>query len=429
MGHSIIQVALDFVDTHRALKLAEEIDGAGIDWLEAGTPLIKSAGLDIIRALHKKFPQKCIVADLKIMDVGRIEVEMAVKAGAGVVTVLGCASDETIKESVNAGRNYGAKVMADMIEVKDISTRVKQLEKLRVDIIGLHIPIDEQMKGKINFGFLKDVRKITSLPVAVAGGINSANIAEAVRAGADILIVGGAITKSACPADEVKKLLKAIRTKTSVKNVYYQRAGLDNVREVLNVVSAANVSDAMHRAPALTGVYPLVKGTKLVGPVVTVSTLPGDWAKPVQAIDLANEGDVLVVDTGGVGPAVWGELATQSAVTRKLAGVIVHGAVRDTMDIVKIKLPIFTKTVQPNAGEPKGYGEINVPLIIGGIKVSPGDWVIGDDDGVIVLPKNDVVEIANRAMNVLEHENRLRKEIKDGSTLAKVTNLLKWEKK
>jgi 3-hexulose-6-phosphate synthase/6-phospho-3-hexuloisomerase len=84
--------------------------------------------------------------------------------------------------------------------------------------------------------------------------------------------------------------------------------------------------------------------------------------------------------------------------------------------------------VSANAGEPKGFGEINVPVAIAGQTVEPGDWVVGDDDGVIVLPRAHAVELANRAMDVLEKENRLRGEIDAGKTLAEVAYLQKWEK-
>ena len=141
----ILQVALDFLNLNRALKVAEQAIEGGVDWLEAGTPLIKSEGLDAIRQLRKKFPQATIVADMKIMDVGRIETEAAAKAGANIVCVLACASDSTIRECVEAGRNYGAKIEADLIEIKeqDLEKRVKELEKLGLDYIGVHCAIDE----------------------------------------------------------------------------------------------------------------------------------------------------------------------------------------------------------------------------------------------------------------------------------------------
>jgi 3-hexulose-6-phosphate synthase/6-phospho-3-hexuloisomerase len=165
------------------------------------------------------------------------------------------------------------------------------------------------------------------------------------------------------------------------------------------------------------------------GRVLTVRTYPGDWAKPVEAIDVAQPGDVLVIDAGGVGPAIWGELATHSALEKGLAGVVIDGALRDSGDIMRLRFPSFCRLIMPNAGEPRGFGEIGVPIRVGGVRVETGDYILGDDDGVTVLPQRLAVEYANRAMDVLEKENRIREEIKEGRTLAEVTDLLRWEKK
>ncbi len=426
---TILQVALDFVDLKRALKLAEEAVAGGADWLEAGTPLIKSEGLNCIRELRKKFPHIKIVADMKTADVGRTEVEIAAKAGANVVCVLGSADNETIKESIAAGKNYGAEIMVDLLGVSDIVKRAKEIEKLGADYIDVHIPIDEQMKGKISFGIVKKVSSAVKIPVAIAGGVNSENAADAVKSGAKIIIVGGAITKSKNAKEETRKIKKAINQKIKIKSEFFSRVSEKNIRDILEKVSTANISDALHRGLPLKDIYSITPSVKMIGPAVTVRTYPGDWAKPVEAIDVAKEGDVIVIDAGGVPPAVWGELATNSAINRKISGVVISGGIRDTDDIKKLKFPAFATLVTPQAGEPKGFGEINVPLVISGIKIQPGDWLVGDDDGVIVIPKEVAVEFTNRAMNVLETENRLRKEIKDGSSLSKVAELLKWEKK
>lgn len=425
----ILQVALDFVDLKRALKLAEEAVAGGADWLEAGTPLIKSEGLNCIRELRKKFPNAKIVADMKTADVGRIEVEIASKAGANVVSVLGTSDDETIKESVSAAKNYGAEIMADLLGVTDAVKRAKEIEKLGVDYIDVHIPIDEQMKGKISFDIVRKVSSAVKIPVALAGGVTSENAVDAVKAGAEIIIVGGAITKSKNAEEETRKIKKAITQKIKIKSEFFGRVSEKNIRDVLEKVSTANISDALHRGLPLKDIYSITPSVRMIGPAVTVRTYPGDWAKPVEAIDVAKEGDVLVIDAGGVPPAVWGELATNSAINRKISGVVISGGIRDTADIKKLKFPAFASLITPQAGEPKGFGEINVPIVIYGIKIHPGDWLVGDDDGVMVIPKDVAVEFTNRAMNVLETENRLRKEIKDGSSLSKVVELLKWEKK
>ena len=425
----VLQVALDFVNLTRALKCADEAVKGGADWIEAGTPLIKSEGLDAVRRLRQKFPRATIVADMKIMDAGRTEVEIAAKAGADVVCVLAAASDSTIKECVAAAHNYGAKIQADLISIKDTMKRAVEIEKLGVDYLGVHCAIDEQMHAKDPFRQLKEIAETVHIPIAVAGGINSETAPAAIKSGASIIIVGGAINKAADAKKAAQAIKRSISTLKKIKTELYKRSSDSTLKDVLLKVSTANISDAMHRGGNLKEMQVITPGVKMFGRALTVRTYPGDWAKTVQAVDTAEPGQVIVIDAGGTGPSVWGELATHGAVQKGIAGVVIHGAIRDIQEIRKLKFPAFAKLIMASAGEPKGFGEIGVPVTIGDIKVFSGDYVVGDDDGVVVLPQQSAVEIANRAMSVLETENRLRKEIDEGSTLAKVTELLKWEKK
>jgi 3-hexulose-6-phosphate synthase/6-phospho-3-hexuloisomerase len=425
----VLQLALDFVDLKRAVRNAQAGVAGGVDWLEVGTPLIKSEGLQAVRELRRLFPRVTIVADMKIMDAGRIEVETAAKAGANIVDVLGAASDATVRECIQAGKNYGAKIVVDLIAVKDPVSRAKQVEAFGADYITVHCSIDEQMEGKDPFETLRRVTEAVSLPAGVAGGINSETAPRALEAGASVVIVGGAITKAADPTEAALNIKKSMEEMIAIPTKLFRRGSEAEIRGILEQVSAANLSDALHRGGVLEGLRPLFQGITMAGRAVTVRTYPGDWAKPVEAIDIAEKGDVIVVDAGGVGPAIWGELATHSALQRGVAGVVVDGAIRDTYDITKMKFPAFTKLIMPNAGEPKGFGEIGVPVTVGRRRVENGDWILGDDDGVVVLPRSMATEYANRSMDVLERENRIREEIKEGSTLSKVTELLRWEKK
>lgn len=426
----ILQVALDFVDLHRAMKVAEEAVEGGADWLEAGTPLIKSEGLNAVRRLHEAFPALSIVADMKTMDAGRIEMESAAKAGAKSAIVMGTASDSTIKECIAAGRNYGLDIGVDLLGVKDYVDRAREVEGWGASYLGVHVPIDDQMKGMNPFGRLREVTSQVTIPVAVAGGINSENAPEAVKAGARIIIVGGAITKSADAKKATQEIKKTLRTGQAISTELYRRVSGNGIKEALQKVSTSNVSDGDHRAAGLWGLQVITPGQKMVGSALTVRCYPGDWAKPVEAIDVAHPGQVLVIDAGGVGPAIWGELATLSAIQKGLAGVVVNGAIRDVHEIRKLNFPAFTRLMMPNAGEPKGLGEIGVPVNISGITICTGDWIIGDDDGVMVIPRQEAEEMVNRAMDWLEKENRIRAEIQKGKkTLAKAIDLLKWEKK
>ena len=424
----LVQIALDFVNLNRALKVAEAAAAGGADWLEAGTPLIKSEGLDCLRALRRKFPQKTLVADMKIMDVGRIESESAFKAGANVVCVLGVADDSTIKECVEAAKNYGGRVMVDLLGVSDPTRRAMELEKMGIDYIGMHTSIDEQMRGKDPFSQLREVSRTVSVPVAVAGGINSETAAKAIDAGASVVIVGGAVIKAKDPREATRIIKEAIKDKKVVPAELFKRARGKEIVQIYKKVSTPNLSDAMHRAGEIKDLVKITPGVKLVGQALTVRSYPGDWAKPVEAIDKAEKGQVIVIDAGGMGPAVWGELATHSAIQKRLGGVVIDGAIRDVPEIVTLKFPAYARLITPTAGEPRGFGEIGIPIRIGGVSIFTGDWLVGDEDGIVVIPQKKAVEIANRAMDVLERENRIREEILEGGTLSSVTELLRWEK-
>jgi len=423
-----LQVALDFLILSRALGVADEAAAAGAQLLEVGTPLLKSEGLDAVRALKQRHPEIPIVADTKTMDAGRTEMEMASKAGASWATVLGVASDSTILECVEVGRNYGIAVVVDLVGHPDPVTRARQAQEMGASAVGVHCPIDQQMLGKDPFDTLRAVREAVTIDVAVAGGIRAESAAEAAAAGADIVIVGGAVSKAEDAQAATRELLQALTSGSATSTEAFRRYGESDVATALARASTPNISDAMHRAGAMFGLEPLDSGYHVVGRAVTCRTYPGDWAKPVQAIDACQPGDVLVIDAGSRPPAVWGELATESCQQRGLSAVIIDGAIRDVDAIRALGFPAWARHRCPNAWEPKGFGEIGSPISVGGQSVRAGDWIVGDDSGLVVVPAERAVEIANRALDVLEMENRVRREIRDGSTLSKVAEIYRWEK-
>lgn len=428
MDSPILQVALDLVETDRAIRIAKDAVSGGADWLEAGTPLIKSEGMASVTRLSTAFPDKTIVADMKTADTGAIEVEMAAKAGAAVVCILGSADNEVIAESVRAASKYGVRIMTDLLNVSDPMQRARELESLGVDIIVVHTGIDQQMTGKNPLEVLTRISGVVSLPIAVAGGLDAATAGEAVRLGAQIVIVGGWIIRSADVTVSSRQIRDAIDHPT--EGEWHPPDQETEIRRIFSSVSAPNVTDAMHRKGSMYGLFPLCPGTRAVGRAVTVQTFAGDWAKPVEAIDMAREGDILVIDNDqGTDIAPWGELATLSAQNRGVAGVIIDGAVRDVDDIKRMNYPVWAKATVPNAGDPKGFGEINAEIRCAGQTVRPGDWIIADESGVVVVPRERAYEVARRSLEVKKSEERIRAEIRQGSTLAGVMNLLRWEKR
>jgi 3-hexulose-6-phosphate synthase/6-phospho-3-hexuloisomerase len=425
---ALLQVALDLTILDRATQIAKEAVAGGADWIEVGTPLIKSEGMNAVRTIKKMFPKNMVVADMKTMDVGNAEAEIAAKSGADIVVILGVADDSTIAEGVKAAQKYGSKIMVDLMNVENLEEKIKSVEKLGAEYLCIHVGVDQQMIGMSPVEKLKKIYAITRLPIAVAGGLNSETAPEMIKNGASIIIVGGGIIKAPDVEAETRKIKKSIESLTPIETNLYKKYSKDQIKEALMKVSSSNISDAMHRKGAIGQFISLCPGSKIVGSVLTVKTMDGDWAKPVEAIDRANEGEILFIDVDNGPTAVWGELATWSAHTRKLAGVIVYGAVRDVDAIKELHYPIFAKKLVPNAGEPKGFGEIGIELNIEGKNIKTGDWIMADESGIVVIPKEELIEITNRAVDVFERENRIREEIQRGSTLSAVQKLEEWEK-
>ncbi len=421
----ILQVALDILELRRAIEIAEESTKGGSDWIEVGTPLIKSEGMNAVRELKKLgYP---VIADMKTIDTGRAEIEMAARSGADVVIVLGLSTDSTLLEAVKAARKYGCKVMADLINSPEPVKRAKELDQLGIDYLNVHVGIDQQMTGTDPIEVLKSVLEEVNIPVAVAGGLDAERAAFCASLGASIIIVGSSIVRSGNVTESTRRVREAVDG--SELQEIGKKSRDEEIREILNKVSTPNISDAMHRSYGMKDIYSLIKGKKIVGKAVTVYTMQGDWAKSVESIDVAREGDVIVIKTAGDSEAVWGELASHSCLNKGIEGVVIDGAVRDVDDIRELGYPIFAKKEIPNAGESKGFGEINVRILCGGLEVNPGDWVVGDDNGVMILPKQQAYEIARRALEVKKHEERVRAEIVEKKrTLAEVAELYKWEK-
>jgi len=381
--------------------------------------------MNAVRQLKAAFPDRVILADMKTIDTGAMEIEMAAKAGADIVILLGSADDSTIQDAVRAARKYGVKLMADLISADDPSNRAVQLVDMGIDYINIHSGIDQQMTGNDP---VKDIKEFkVNVPLAVAGGLDAKSAAKAVVSGARIVIVGGNIVRSS----NVTAAAKAIRRSIDIPRITEEKeTSIDEKTiELLKSISTPNISDAMHRKGAMKSIHSICPGTKAVGRAVTVATFEGDWAKTVEAIDMAKEGDVIVIYNGSPHVAPWGELATLSCINRKIAGVVIDGAVRDVDDIRRLNFPVFAVSIVPNAGEPKGFGEINAEIMCGGQTVRPGDYIVGDDNGVVVVPKERGYEIARRAIEVEKNESRIRDEILKGKTLSQVLSLEKWEKR
>lgn len=187
-----LQFAMDTLSTEAALELAAAA-APHVDILELGTPLIKSAGLSAITAIKKAHPDKVVFADLKTMDAGELEADIAFTAGADLVTVLGSAGDSTIAGAVKAAKKHGKGVVVDLIGVSDKAKRAKEVVALGAEFVEMHAGLDEQAEEGFTFATLLEDGKASGVPFSVAGGINSSTIASVQESGAQVAVAGATI--------------------------------------------------------------------------------------------------------------------------------------------------------------------------------------------------------------------------------------------
>jgi 3-hexulose-6-phosphate synthase len=197
----IVQISLDLTNIDEALKTAEMAMRAGVDWLEAGTPLILAEGLHGVKALRQAFPGVPIVADLKTMDGGYLEAEMMAKAGATHVVVMARAHEETIRCVVKAGKDYGIAVMGDNLGCPDMVAGAKELEDLGCDFVIHHIGYDER-RGIAARGLrmpspldqLREVVAAVNVPVQAVGGLSLQQAIQCPAYGAPLVVLGAPLT-------------------------------------------------------------------------------------------------------------------------------------------------------------------------------------------------------------------------------------------
>jgi 4-hydroxy-4-methyl-2-oxoglutarate aldolase len=179
--------------------------------------------------------------------------------------------------------------------------------------------------------------------------------------------------------------------------------------------ASANLADAMGRFHFMDPGVRSRTGVPLCGVAVTVMARPGDNLMVHKAMEIAQPGDIVVVSTNGnTTNAVFGELMGHSAVASKLGGLVVDGAVRDVEELIALRFPVFSRTVSAGGCDKDGPGEINVPIACGNTVVMPGDIVLGDSQGVVVIPQQDAADVLQLVIALKDREARRIEEIASG---------------
>jgi 3-hexulose-6-phosphate synthase len=203
LSFPIVQISLDVTSLDEALDTAAAAVDAGVDWLEAGTPLLLAEGARAVEQLRARFPGHPIVADLKIMDGGYLETRMMARAGADLVVVMGRAHEATIRCVVEAGREFGVKVMGDNLAAADRVACARRMEELGVDFIVHHVGYDERrmLRHVSPMDELDAVVRAVSVPVQAVGGLSIKQAIECPSRGAPLVVIGAPL---AIDADDFK---------------------------------------------------------------------------------------------------------------------------------------------------------------------------------------------------------------------------------
>ena len=211
MKKAKMQLALDELGLDAALALAEQVRSY-VDIIEAGTPLLLREGMRAVQALRNAFPEKEILADVKIMDAGEYEASIAFEAGADYCTVLGCTDLITIGGCQQAAQKYDRHVFVDMICVDDLAGRVRRLEAIGADCIAAHTGTDRQAGGGTPLEDLRMLKaSVRRAQLSVAGGIKAETVQEYIEAGADVIVVGGGICRAADPVAAAKAIWEKLQ--------------------------------------------------------------------------------------------------------------------------------------------------------------------------------------------------------------------------
>jgi len=192
----------------------------------------------------------------------------------------------------------------------------------------------------------------------------------------------------------------------------------DYVVEALRGASAADVHEAMGKTGAVApAIGPVTEATSLCGPAVTVTLPPGDNMMIHAGAKLAQPGDVLVIAADTTRAATWGELATRNALRNDLAGVVSDGNVRDVERIAELGFPVFGRAVSHSGARKDAPGSVNVPVSVGDTLVCPGDVIVGDADGVTVVPQGQAETVVEALAAKTTREAEIRDRIEDGEEL------------
>lgn len=218
------------------------------------------------------------------------------------------------------------------------------------------------------------------------------------------------------------------KMKISPRSILEKFSSEEEISESLPLdISTSHLADALQSLTGSAHVVPEVKSIKnglcIWGEVVTAHTNSNDWGTVLKAIDMTDAGKILFLKSENADQAIWGELTSKAAQNKKIKGTIVFGAVRDVSAVRSMNYPVFSSAIVPNAGNPLNEGEVNIPLQLEDLIVHPGDFVMADDGGVVVVPHDKLLETLKESLKIRDTEEEILRLLNLGHSLSNILGI------
>jgi len=192
-------------------------------------------------------------------------------------------------------------------------------------------------------------------------------------------------------------------------------------------ISTSQISDALKNLTGeygvIPGVIPIKDDLRISGRVITVRTQQDDWGTSLKAIETAKKGEIVFICCDGDEIGIWGELFSKYAQKKGIQSTVIYGAMRDVAAVRELNYPVFSRSIVPHAGTPRAEGEINIPLDCGGVKVKTGDWIFGDDCGVVVVAEELRDRVIQESMQIKKNEDKILHQLEEGEYLSDILGI------
>ncbi|AXV39687.1 RraA family protein [Methanobacterium sp. BAmetb5] len=192
-------------------------------------------------------------------------------------------------------------------------------------------------------------------------------------------------------------------------------------------LTTSQISDALKNLTGEYGVVPGVKpikdNLKVSGRIITVKTQQDDWGTSLKAVETSSKGDIIFIACDGDEVGVWGEMFSKYAQEKGVQSTVVYGAMRDVEAVRELDYPVFSRSIVPHAGTPRAEGEINIPIECGEVTVKTGDWIFGDDCGVVVIQAEILDPVIQESLKIKKTEEEILHQIAEGKSLSDILGI------